>query len=69
MSAHLTASPAVSQVKPKRFDIYEPPSHFASFVMLDDGHSVATRGTADHWFRGQVFMPAYNTREGAVMKP
>lgn len=45
---------------------YLPPKHFAAFTMLDTGEWVATRGRATYRFAGDVYMPPYNTREGAV---
>ena len=47
----------VVQIKPRRFQ---------AFTMPDSGGFVAVCGKAEHRFVGEVFMPAYDEREGAV---
>jgi len=39
---------------------------FSAFTMPDSGGFVAVAGKAEHRFAGEVLMPTYDEREGAV---
>lgn len=51
---------------PVRRDEHVPPCHFDSFMWINEEMTVACRGTISLWFAGQVFMPKYDERKGAV---
>lgn len=62
-----TISPRAAAVKPRRYPLEEIDGrdhHLQSFVMLDNGESVACYQDGCRSFWGGVQLPAYNHNEG-----